>query len=134
MARLIETILIICAITMSGGYDCDEKWVLIQEDGYGVWDPTGVFVKGVSVYDPYQYSIYDSYPELQEQGGYGSYPWMAYGGRLAHDNCWSDRMTDEPENCLPVIWHEIKHQQCKCNWHKDLIKTFKSFKGTFGGL
>jgi len=128
VARLIEQILLMCAIVGLSPVevDCDTQWLLIQDDQIMV--PTGG--KGIAVYDFKKFPVSEYYPELAE---YDNLRWMAVAN-LNQDNCWNDIMTDEPTGCLPLIWHEIKHQICTCNWHENLIKTFKSFKGIFGGI
>ncbi len=107
--------------------DCDNQWLLIQDTGIAV--ATGD--KGVAVYNTKKFPVSEYYPELGTE--YDNLRWMAVAD-LVRDNCWNDVMTEEPTGCLPLIWHEIKHQVCTCNWHEDLVKTFKSFKGAFGGL
>ncbi len=126
---MIEQILLMCAIVGLSPVevDCNTQWLLIQDTGIAV--ATGD--KGVAVYNTNEYPVSKYYPELGTE--YDHLRWMAVAD-LVRDNCWNDVMTDEPTGCLPLIWHEIKHQVCTCNWHEDLIKTFKSFKGAFGGL
>ena len=126
---MIEQIILMCAIVGLSPVevDCDNQWLLIQD--------TQIMVppfndKGIAIYNYTKYPVSKYYPELAE---YDDLRWIAVAD-LAHDNCWNDVMTDEPTGCLPLIWHEIKHQICTCNWHENLVKTFKSFKGAFGGL
>ncbi len=126
---MIEQILLMCAIigVSPVEVDCDTQWLLIQDDQMMV--ATGD--KGVAVYDTKKYPVSKYYPELGTE--YDDLRWMAVAN-LKQDNCWNDVITEEPTGCLPLIWHEIKHQICTCNWHEDLVKTFKSFKGIFGGI
>ena len=130
MARLIEQILLMCAIVGLSPVevDCDNQWVLVQDSG--IFLPV-MGTKGLSAYDIDKFPITDFYPDVEEK--YQNKRWMAVAD-LKQDNCWNDEMTDEPTNCIPLIWHEIKHQVCTCNWHENLVKTFKSFKGAFGGI
>ncbi|KKL07094.1 hypothetical protein LCGC14_2589440, partial [marine sediment metagenome] len=107
--------------------DCDNQWLLIQEDGLSV--ATGD--KGVAAYDTEKHPVSRYYPELGTE--YDDLRWMAVAN-LKHDNCWNKVETSEPTNCKPLIWHEILHLICTCNWHEKLIKTFKEFSGIFGGM
>ena len=107
--------------------DCDNQWVVVQDTEIVVEASNG---KGIAVYDYDKYPITDYYNVTKE---FENKRWIAVAD-LKQDNCWAEEMTDPPSNCIPLIWHEIKHQICTCNWHEDLIKTFKSFKGAFGGL
>ena len=125
---MIEQILLMCAIVGLSPVevDCNTQWLLIQDDQIMV--ATGD--KGVAVYNFTKFPVSNYYPELVE---YDNLRWIAVAD-LVRDNCWNDVMTDKPTGCLPLIWHELKHQICTCNWHENLVQTFKSFKGAFGGL
>ncbi len=134
---MIEQILLMCAIVGLSPVevDCNDKWLLVQEDNIVVpfRDETGQiqYFKGTSVYNYKKNPVSDTYPELGNE--YDNMRWMNVA-KLKQDNCYNTEMTEEPTGCIPLIWHEIKHQICTCDWHENLIKTFKSFKGIFGGL
>ena len=127
---MIEQILLMCAIVGLSPVevDCDNQWVLIQDSE--IFIPV-INTKVLAVYDIDKFPITDFYPDVEEK--YKNKRWMSVAD-LKHDNCWAEEMTDPPTNCIPLIWHEIKHQICTCNWHENLVKTFKSFKGAFGGI
>jgi len=133
---MIEQILLMCAIVGLSPVevDCNTQWLLIQDDNMFApfinEDDMISYHKGTAVYNYTRNPVGDTYPELSE---YNNLRWMNVAN-LKQDNCWNEEMTEEPTGCIPLIWHEIKHQICTCNWHEDLIKTFKSFKGAFGGL
>ncbi len=133
---MIEQILLMCAIVGLSPVevDCNTQWLLIQEDNIVApfINEKGQIAnnKGIAVYNYTKNPVGNTYPELSE---YNNLRWMNVAN-IKQDNCWNDVMTEEPTGCMPLIWHEIKHQICTCNWHEDLIKTFKSFKGAFGGL
>jgi len=91
---MIETILTICALTMiSPYYDCSEKWNIIIYDGN---IPDSENALGTAMYDtPYGKEI-----ELvsKHSSSTGVHDKMLKGGG--------------------VLWHEILHMYCKCNWHE----------------
>ena len=126
---MIEQILLMCAIVGLSPVevDCDNQWVVVQDTEIAI--PLGG--KGIAVYNPNYLPITEFYPDIEKQ--YQNKPYIVVAN-LVHDNCWSEVETDETVNCIPLLWHEIKHQVCTCNWHEDLYKTFKSFKGIFGGI
>ena len=130
---MIESILLMCAIIGLSPVevDCDNKWLLIQDTEMMVNSPLHGWVSGLAMYDIENYPISEFYPELGTE--YDNLRWMSVA-KVKLDYCWNDVMTDEPVNCIPIIWHEIKHQICTCNWHENLIRTFKSFENVFGGL
>ncbi len=125
---MIEQIILMCMIVGLSPVeiDCDTQWVIVQDTGMFI--PDGG--KGLAVYDYKKFPITDIY-NVTEQYQNKRYIVVA---DLVQDNCWNDVMTEEPTSCLPLIWHELKHQICTCNWHEDLIKTFKSFEKVFGGI
>jgi len=133
---MIEQILLMCAIVGLSPVevDCNTQWLLIQEDSFVApfINENGMmfYYKGTAVYNYSKNPVGDTYPELSE---YNNLRWINVAD-LKQDNCWNDVMTEEPTGCLPLIWHEIKHQVCTCNWHDGMFKTFKSFKGAFGGM
>ena len=133
---MIEQILLMCAIVGLSPVevDCNTQWLLIQEDSFVApfRNENGMitYYKGTAVYDYARNPVGNTYPELSE---YNNLRWINVAN-LKQDNCWNEEMTEEPTGCIPLIWHEIKHQVCTCNWHENLIKTFKSFKGAFGGI
>ena len=129
---MIEQIILMCVIVGLSPLevDCDNKWLLVQDTKQMVDSPSHGWVSGLAMYDIKNHPISEFYPELEE---YDDLRWMTVGN-VRQDYCWNDVMTDEPVNCIPIIWHEIKHQICTCNWHEDLIRTFKSFEKVFGGI
>jgi len=131
---MIEQIILMCAIVGLSPVevDCDTKWVLLQDTELMVNTPTHGWVSGIAMYDFKKYPISEFYPELNGTD-FENYRYMTVS-KIQQDYCWNDVMTDEPVNCIPIIWHEIKHQVCTCNWHKDLVRTFKSFSNVFGGI
>jgi len=129
---MIEQIILMCVIVGLSPVevDCDNKWLLIQDTEIMVNSPHKGWVSGLAVYDFKNNPVSEFYPELEE---YNDLRWMSVG-KVTQDYCWNIEETEEPVNCIPIIWHEIKHQVCTCNWHKDLIRTFKSFENVFGGI
>lgn len=101
--------------------DCDTQWVVIEDTSIFIFDSN----KGIAVYNYTALPITTAYPDAPIK--YDGYRWMA-SANLVHDNCWSKEMTDVPTNCIPIIWHEIKHQVCVCNWHKELVMTWDAFR------
>ncbi len=103
--------------------DCDTQWLIVQDTEGMIKSPTKGWVSGLAVYNFSKYPVSDFYPELEE---YDNLRWISVA-KVKRDNCWNDIKTEEPVNCIPILWHEIKHQICTCNWHEDMVKTFKSF-------
>jgi len=134
---MIESILLMCAIVGLSPVevDCDTRWLVIQDTSKfsPFVDENGniSYWMGTSVYNYEKNPVTDTYPELHES--FRHFRWINVAN-LPHDRCYNDVMTDEPVNCMPLLWHEIKHQMCTCDWHKGMVGTFKSFKNVFGGL
>ena len=136
---MIESIVLMCAIVGLSPVevDCNTQWLIIQDtDMFAPY--TNEFGntshwKGSTIYNYEKNPVTDTYPELHES--FRHFRWSNVAN-LKQDNCWNDVMTEKPVNCIPLIWHELKHQMCTCDWHEDLVPTFKSFSNVdiFGGL
>jgi len=101
---MIETILIICALTLEAPfYDCSEQWTIEIHDSLFLQDPNGYWVTGYADYKNNVIGI----------------------GTARMDSCWDGR-------CLPLLWHELKHLQCDCNWHEKLKPTRDIWKDSAG--
>jgi len=110
---MIETVLIICAIiAASPYYDCEQEWVVLIHDKYSIKSVyTDSWVSGYAVSDNWldRKPIGLYHPELAQ---YNDKEWLSIG-KLKRDSCWDDR-------CYPLLWHEMKHLKCNCNWHYDM--------------
>ena len=93
---MIITVFTMCAIMMSGAYDCNEKWVIYLYEELDVFKYCYPGVKsfhftiaGCAVFDEIRgHSI------IVGEGGNGK-------SHTGHT----------------VLWHEIKHLQCLCDFH-----------------
>lgn len=106
----------LCAITENFTANCDEKWIMVYlPDMTFVQEPvTEDWPAGYAIHlwkeDGQTYSICNTFPEVREFGdGFCSSKWFVIGN-IKLDSCWNDK-------CLPLIWHELKHLICECNWH-----------------
>jgi len=101
---MIETILIICALTLEFPfYDCSENWTIEIHDSLFLKDPNGVWVIGYADYKQNKIGI----------------------GTARIDSCWDGR-------CHSILHHELKHLQCDCNWHEKLKPTRDIWKDSRG--
>ena len=111
---MIELIFLICAFNMLGQVDCDEQWVIVKTDILLVQNPqTGQWVSGVAVYGSGamgKWSLCNQYPDLDEIYCGKNYLKI---GTITRDGCWDG-------NCIPLLWHELKHLMCKCGWHDNM--------------
>ena len=104
--------MVICAITfVSPYYDCDEKWILVFEDTLIIPSNHDVPVVGHAVdttilpHNP----ISQFYPSIRFND---HREWLAVG-IVERDACYNGI-------CYSVLWHEIKHLMCDCDWHEDM--------------
>lgn len=106
---MIETIITICALTMvTPYYDCNSH---IDIEIYNGTIPDRMNSLGMSMYG---HSIFDT------------------GGtiKLVHDYKVKTGKWDHLLKGKGVLWHEILHMKCKCDWHKrwDMIDDMKDKK------
>jgi len=120
---VIDTIVFMCSILALSPLvvDCDTQWVVIEDTRILIFNTN----KGIAVYNYTALPITTAYPDAPAK--YDGYRWMA-SANLRHDNCWADEWMPVPTNCIPIIWHEIKHQICVCNWHEDKVMTWNALK------
>lgn len=96
---MIETIITICALTMvSPYYDCNSEWNII------IYDETTDKIPGSS-------------------SAIGSATWtknmLSEKGQIELVHNYKD-LKGKRDHLLKgggVLWHEILHMKCKCNWH-----------------
>ena len=114
----------ICAVPMNGtAYDCSEHWGMVYfQDMYSIQSPehewlSGYAVHGEWVKDGEKWSICKFFPKIRESADKEncSIKWFATG-KLTRDSCWD-------EICYPLIWHEMKHLACECQWHENMTST-----------
>ena len=104
---MIETLITICALTFASPYyDCNEKWDIEIYDGK-IPNAEGVLGRAI-----YKNSILEDTNIIQ----------------LSHDykeriGKW-DRLMKSGGG---VLWHEILHMKCKCDWHShwDVLREIK---------
>jgi len=110
---MIEIFMVICALTsVSPYYDCDEKWVIVLEDTQMIrWDDMDP-IAGLAVFADVveDFPISESHPTIT---GMDDLEWLAIG-KVKRDTCYDGI-------CFPVLWHEMKHLMCDCNWHEDMV-------------
>lgn len=113
------TVATMCSIQENFTANCDEKWIwvyfedilYVQEPETEIW--SGAYAIHSSVEDGEKYSICNTFSEVREYGDeFCSLKWFVLGNGKT-DSCWSER-------CYPLVWHEIKHLVCECNWHYGL--------------
>ncbi len=94
---MIETIITICALTMlSPYYDCSEKWnIVIYEEEYDHIPDTENAIGTAMYHSPFGKEIELVY---NHQTAKGLHDHMLKGGG--------------------VLWHEVLHMYCGCNWHE----------------
>lgn len=110
--------MIICAITaISPYYDCDEKWVIVLEDTPTVpsvyEQPTTGYAVDVTLVE--YYPISETYLTIKNTD---DLEWLVVGN-TKRDACFDGI-------CLPVLWHEMKHLMCDCDWHEDMVSYLPS--------
>lgn len=107
----------ICSVPMNGtGWDCSEYWGVVYY--YDVWTiqaPNDKWLSGFAVYGPLVkdgevWSLCHFFPEIRfTEEEICSLKWVAVGTNKL-DGCWN-------YVCYPLIWHELKHLACECDWH-----------------
>lgn len=92
-------------------YNCDRKWIVVLENKILLTIPNNKTVFGYAVHDNILNDLPISavYPEIM---GHDDKEWLVIG-LLINDHCWDGV-------CYPLLWHEIKHLICNCNWHLDM--------------
>ena len=119
------TVELICAITDKAPYyNCNEKWGLVIHDMWAIqclgdnyWTIGGCAVWNTDL----QYPCLD-----YENDTYDTYKNESCKILLSHAELWGKKYIeistitkDSYGNSL--VWHELKHLLCSCDWHKDLI-------------
>lgn len=93
---MIITVFAICAVLASGGYDCDEKWAIYVYDDMDVWKYCypGVRSFHLSIAGCGTFDNMRGHSIILGNSGYGT-------SHTGHS----------------VLYHEILHLQCLCNFH-----------------
>ena len=110
---MIEMLMVICVITsVSPYYDCDEKWVIVLEDSLivpSVYDePVTGYAIDATLIESYPISL--TYPTIKNMD---NLEWLVVGN-TKRDACFDGI-------CFPVLWHEMKHLMCDCDWHENMV-------------
>lgn len=84
-----------CSLTANGAWDCEHKWLVILHNTNKIRciEVSLKLTNGCAVWGTPNYRGNMPYMEIDNSTGKDS-----YGNS--------------------ILWHEIKHLQCKCNWHK----------------
>jgi len=100
-------------------YDCSEHWIITWSYEVKVVTPKG--------YDPaLGYAFFDLDPAHDEKLSVCSYfpliiekqkeacwdDWIMLGNQM-FDGCYEGK-------CNTLLWHELKHLLCQCDWHEGL--------------
>ena len=110
---MLEMVMMICAITsVSPYYDCGESWIIVLEDSPTVPSVHDESVTGYAIDATLLecYPISETYPTIKNKD---SYEWLVIG-KTKRDACFDGI-------CLPVLWHEMEHLMCDCDWHKNMV-------------
>ena len=117
-----------CLNKMNGNF-CHyqyDQFVWIKFDVTLFQDPTGKTVRGLAIIHgkPIQgyWSLCSHFPQFMEiDRNLCDKNWLIYSDRAVNDGCY------QPLGCMSVMWHEIKHLKCDCDWHKNLKRSQTSF-------
>ncbi len=96
---MIELVLTICALTFASPYyDCNENWDIYLHDEKalkcGRPEPTSL---GCATYNtPFKDDKIDLVSDYTERDG-------KHSPKLKHND---------------ILWHELLHQMCECDWHE----------------
>jgi len=111
-----------CSLTYEEPYyDCDVKWVVVYAyERSVVYDFDGNPYAGFafhSIYSPDSpISVCEFIPVLRETKSVAcGWDWIIFGTQK-YDSCWDG-------NCKTMLWHELLHLKCKCNWHIGMERT-----------
>ena len=111
-----------CSFSENMTVNCDDKWIMVYIDSPMVQKPideewAGAFaVRGLAK-DGEKYSICNFIHQIRNFGDENcSFRWFVLGSDK-EDTCWN-------EVCYPIIWHEIKHLWCECNWHYGMTNKY----------
>ena len=117
------TVELICAITDKAPYyNCNEKWGLVIHDMWAIqclgdnyWTIGGCAVWGMNVQDECVRKAFAN--QTLDEGCQRLVAEVDLWGKKYIEI--STITKDSYGNSL--VWHELKHLMCECNWHKDLI-------------
>ena len=70
-------------------------------------------------------SICNMFPEIEKFNACSD-EWLMIGG-LKGDGCWDG-------NCITLLWHEMKHLLCDCDWHKNMKSQIDYVQNTEGWI
>ena len=106
-----------CSFDKNMTVNCDEKWIMIIMNSTMVQLPdetwAGAYLVPGYVGDGEKYSVCNFLPQIRNFGDeHCSWKWFVIGSDKT-DSCWN-------KVCYPLIWHEIMHLLCTCNWHLGL--------------
>ena len=101
-------------------YDCEENWIIVwTDDLLTIQAPNHRYYSGFA-YHTITEKTYDDinvcnfFPKTIEFSPKDCWDkWLAIGNAKI-DSCWDNK-------CLPLLWHELKHLECSCNWHEDMV-------------
>ena len=95
---MIETIITICALMMvSPYYDCSEEWNIVIYDESQKYIPNSDNSLGQAVFNV-PFTKDEIRLVSNHNNATGKHDRMLYGGG--------------------VLWHEVLHLMCECDWHK----------------
>jgi len=111
----------ICSIAMNGTHNCDEHWIIgYFPDKRNIQTPDeewgSAFAIPGDIPKEHKYSICQFIPQLEQYGEeVCTWNWLIIGN-IKVDSCWD-------EQCQPLLWHELRHLKCDCDWHENMTST-----------
>ena len=96
-------------------YNLTEYWiVVVSPDQIVVQDLSDEWSFGFAYWDIEDTSsICNMIPDVEKYDACGD-EWLMVGSNKV-DGCWDG-------NCIPLLWHEMRHLLCDCQWHKNMTQ------------
>jgi len=105
-------------------YDCSKHWIITWSyEAKTVKPHNGDTVLGFAFFDLNQkwdkkISVCAYFPLIIEKQKEACWDdWIMIGNSM-FDGCYEGK-------CNTLLWHELKHLLCYCNWHKDMTPAYK---------